>query len=217
VFCYCYCYFALIIILFVEYTFKRNKKLIIPIFISLLGYFILPYLLDLLQLTSENVVRFTEVLNYILHGFQFYYFPPNLVSRLNDIEYIWSNFSSSHFLFTGINHAYYLAKFANSALSYNNQYFAWIVNFGLLGVLMSIWSIFFPIFLYKHSKIAIDRNAKILLKTLAYIFIAEIIMAITQENIFARRWREFIFVFMALTWVYYKKSQEIYTIPLKFN
>lgn len=199
---------ALIICMVLLFLFKKKLKISYMMIILFISYLVFQLVFDKISLSNENLVRLDEIVVFATNGFKIKYAPVNIVARLNELDYVWSNFSGSNFMIYGINNSFFLNKFASTAISYDNQFFAWFINFGIFGLFINIWLIYIPFFFKKHSKLSNDSIAKNTLRTLCYIFIAEIIMAVSQENVFARRWREFIFAFIPIVWMYYKKSNE---------
>ncbi len=184
---------------------KDFKKIIIP------SIFILFLVLIVLSQNEasfyDNSIRFEEIIIYVINGFDLAYIPANLASRIIDINYVWTVFSSSDFMFTGVVKSFYQSAFTFNSISLHNQFFSWFIQFGIFGLILIIWP-FYTIFdfskIYKNSN---DQAIKMLFNGLVIIIIVALIVSISQPVMLSMRWREFLFIFIALAYSYKYKVE----------
>ncbi len=197
------------IFLFYRKRFRKNIFLILGVVSFVIIIFIV-----LLSDMAENINRIIEVFLYIGSGFDKSYIPANLDARFYDIDYVWFNFKSSQYILTGITKEYY-NSFNSMAISLHNEFFSWIVQFGLAGFLLSFWPFYLLLFFNKITKNNNDEKVKKDFNGLKIIIASALLMSLSQPVLLSSRWREFLFLYMTLSYVYFRKNS-IYN-PLKSN
>ena len=153
-----------------------------------------------------NSNRITEITDYIASGFDSRFIPGSMLSRLENIGYSIDLFSNSKYIFTGITKNYYISVLAGRRVSFHNQFVSWIIMFGFMGFIFSLYFILLIYFLHKKIHIVKDDGLKYLLTSSLIILITAFIICLSQPALLSLRWREFMYFYFTLIYIMYKKK-----------
>jgi hypothetical protein len=181
-----------------------NKKKGLMLFAIIVGFILL--VLSFNFISSKNIGRFEEVFTFFADGMNWSVLPSTLLSRFYDISTIWGHFDFSKHFIAGMPNDYYETYLYG--VSFQSQYFSWLIKFGLCGVLLSGWLIYMFFKFSNFYKSAVDKHSKKLLLMMTTLFLINILMSITQQSALGARWREILFMLIALVFTHYEKIKK---------
>lgn len=158
------------------------------------GFFMVDYL------GEGNISRFTELFDYVASGFDKDLVPHTGETRLRTMETILDYFEMNGSLLWGMNLNDFNSRLKGYSLE--SQYFAWVVKYGVVGMAITIWSFYMVIYYRRKNSWAINLTEARYFQSLVYVFLAMILINITQQIGFGRHLREVLFIFIGLAEAY---------------
>jgi len=189
-------------ILYITYHLKNLTGKIRLIILSILSIIIFSYFLFSLsyKVGLESNERLSELVTYISTGI----IPSTAVGRIQNLMIIlYYLIDKTDFIITGIPAIIFQNNF--TYFFSGNQYFQWFFEYGILGVMLSIWLIYMIYYYYKQFKTNVNPDVKKINIMLSTLFVVSNILSISQTSGLAIRWREILFILMAISWVYQEK------------
>jgi len=138
---------------------------------------------------SRNAVRLGELVEFVRSG----QLPANLEVRLGVLTFLPRLIANSEYLAFGFPMSVY---HTTVAVSPDNQYLGFFVKYGLMAVLLFVWqawAIVLPAGRLRAQDLTPRRRVQ--LHTLVLLNVAVALGGLSQDTLFAERWREFYFAF----------------------
>lgn len=194
------------------WIFKYNRRFFIPgLFLVLFVYgFYYEFLSTRESYQEKNSLRISEVFDYIGSGFDSDYLPASLSSRSRQIDNGLAIFMKSSYVLSGVTKDFYMKYFYSERISLHNQFFSWIVFYGVFGVFFCFWFISLIVIFYRKYKSSNDIEIQLLFSSMYYLMITAFIISLTQPALLTIRWREFMFIYFTLAYVIKYKKQGHY-------
>ncbi len=151
------------------------------------------------SLDRTNADRYKEVLEYVNSGFNEVYAPESLYTRIDFQQHIIGTvFSSDRWLFGYPTQTYDLLV----TYSPDSQYVAYLVKYGVAGMLMSLWQVVLLLyFIVRYIRLR-RTDAEPVLFALTLISFYLLLLALSQEVSIHPRIREVLFAVMAASTLY---------------
>ncbi|MBX7227644.1 MAG: hypothetical protein K1X55_16540 [Chitinophagales bacterium] len=158
--------------------------------------------------TETNDTRFSELFNYVGSGFDSEFMPPTIVSRIEYMTVIYYYFIENGSFWFGMD----LTAFYNEVVGYSfeSQYFAWYVKYGIWGILFFLWylALAFRMF-FMLRKFKPDSFLFQIILGFTIILFTNFVVAVTQQSAHGRHIREIMFLTIGIIEVFnYKISYE---------
>lgn len=147
--------------------------------------------------STSNTSRLPELFTYIKSGFNSDFLPSTLSSRIDYMSTIYFSLAKSSSMLVGINMSDYYEDL--QGYSFESQYFAWFMKYGLFGLLFFFWYVALA-FRMKKRLSMFPHNGFLFTVTLGIttVLFTNFIVGITQQSVHGRHIREILYLSIAI-------------------